>query len=59
LLGCFTSCIQCFSLAVKDADECFFLCYFLCYCKRQGVPQSPMLFLASRGKPYLRGEGCP
>ena len=27
--------------------------------KRQGVPQSPMLFLPSRGKPYLRGEGCP
>jgi hypothetical protein len=27
--------------------------------KRQGVPQSPMLFLASRGKPYLRPEGCP
>jgi hypothetical protein len=26
---------------------------------RQGVPQSPMLFLPSRGKPYLRGEGCP
>jgi hypothetical protein len=27
--------------------------------KRQGVPQSPMLFLAFRGKPYLRGEGLP
>jgi hypothetical protein len=28
--------------------------------KRQGVPRSNLLFdLVSRGKPYLRGEGCP